>query len=91
MRLQPASLAGMSCPSSNKFVMGLNREGNTRGHTPFMGFVMTEQLEAEICAGAVAALRRRAARQAAIGGVGAVVTEAGISFIRTGARARSPA
>jgi hypothetical protein len=43
-------------------------------------------IEAEIYGGAVAALRKRAARQAAIAQSGAVVTEAGV-IIRTGAAA----
>lgn len=43
---------------------------------------MTE-IEAEICAAAVAALRRRAARQAAIARAGVEITESGVA-IRTG-------
>jgi hypothetical protein len=68
---------------------GLKSEGTSRGSSLFPlsqaldpKASAVNELEAEIYAGAIAALRKRAARQAAIARAGSATTEAGV-VIRT--------
>jgi hypothetical protein len=91
-RKLPSGLCLAACLSGDVYRPAM--ELKNEGHVPWLPRflpdgalrgVMTE-LEAEIYAGAIAALRKRAARQVEIARAGEAVTESGV-VMRTGERA----